>query len=700
MTVTTAPRTADYRGDGGTVTFAVPFRFLAPAHLRVVLIDSQGVETAGAVASVAGVGAAAGGTVSLATAPATGVRVMVFGHTPLSQEVDFTPGGAMPGDVVERAFDKLAMGQQEQAEQLSRAVVIPRAAGVKDLAFPAPEANKGLKFDGAGKLVTTRGDFDQLVGRAESSATKASASATSAGASATQSAGSATQAGASAAAAGASATRSESAAAAAQGSATKAKASETKAKTSATTAGRSATAAGVSEATARSDAAGAARSATTAKASATKAKTSATKAGASATQAASSASNAAQSAQAAERSQNRAHNYAWLSEHKSIKAAKSETEAKTSATEASASATRAATSATQSAGSATSAAGSATTATNQAIQSAQSATAAQTSATRAGASETQAKASQTAAKTSETAAGASATSAAQSAAKAAHVAKGPTKTAVVHADHVAVGRVNDYRSGNSAVADILQLARSSDFDLTGIVGGTDGKELRVQCTGGGDVTLVHNSPHSAAGNRIWLSPSAYPAGEVKLQQGDTASLLYMRYNASVGAVWVLSAVTQAKVLAVPVGTILPFAGVTLPVGYLFCDGGLLSRTTYAGLFGVIGTTYGAGDGTTTFARPDLRAEFLRGLDRGLGVDKNRRLGSAQGDLFKSHRHSAHGGAGAVSGLTSNDAGLAGSAVYHRGYVDWSTYSGQPFIHNSGGIETRPRNVAVNFVIKY
>ena len=119
-------------------------------------------------------------------------------------------------------------------------------------------------------------------------------------------------------------------------------------------------------------------------------------------------------------------------------------------------------------------------------------------------------------------------------------------TAVVHADRVAVGRVNDYRSGNSAVADILQLARSSDFDLTGIVGGTDGKELRVQCTGGGDVTLVHNSTHSSAGNRFWLSPSAYPAGEVKIEQGDTATLLYMRYNAAVGSVWVLTGVTQAQ----------------------------------------------------------------------------------------------------------------------------------------------------------
>lgn len=247
------------------------------------------------------------------------------------------------------------------------------------------------------------------------------------------------------------------------------------------------------------------------------------------------------------------------------------------------SATAAAGSATQSAGSATSAAASASTATTQANQSAHSGAvarveardakysriAARSAATSAASSARGAASSQTAAKTSETNAAASAAQAHSSAATArgriatqAQAEKGTddshlmtpertaqaiaalatdySPTAVVHADNVLVGRVNDYRAGNSATADILQLARSSDFDLTGIDDGVAGKELRVQCTGGGDVTLKHNSSHSTAGNRIWLSPSAYPAGEVKLQQGDTATLLYMRYNAAVGSVWVLT----------------------------------------------------------------------------------------------------------------------------------------------------------------
>lgn len=55
---------------------------------------------------------------------------------------------------------------------------------------------------------------------------------------------------------------------------------------------------------------------------------------------------------------------------------------------------------------------------------------------------------------------------------------------------------------------------------------------------------------------------------------------------------------------VPTGTILPFGGSKAPSGYLLCDGAQVSRTTYAALFAVIGTTYGNGDGVTTFHLPN------------------------------------------------------------------------------------------------
>lgn len=57
-------------------------------------------------------------------------------------------------------------------------------------------------------------------------------------------------------------------------------------------------------------------------------------------------------------------------------------------------------------------------------------------------------------------------------------------------------------------------------------------------------------------------------------------------------------------IAVPTGTMLSFAGSTVPEGFLEAEGSAVSRTTYADLFGVIGTTYGSGDGSTTFNVPD------------------------------------------------------------------------------------------------
>ena len=71
--------------------------------------------------------------------------------------------------------------------------------------------------------------------------------------------------------------------------------------------------------------------------------------------------------------------------------------------------------------------------------------------------------------------------------------------------------------------------------------------------------------------------------------------------------------TKASLIArLPAGVIIPFAGTSVPSGYLLCNGALVSRTDYADLFAAVGTLYGAGDGSTTFALPDLRDRVLQG----------------------------------------------------------------------------------------
>lgn len=142
--------------------------------------------------------------------------------------------------------------------------------------------------------------------------------------------------------------------------------------------------------------------------------------------------------------------------------------------------------------------------------------------------------------------------------------------------------------------------------------------------------------------------------------------------------------------AVPAGTMAPFAANTPPSGWLKCNGAAISRTTYAALFAKIGTTWGAGNGTTTFNVPDLRGEFLRYWDDGRGVDAGRAFASSQAEDFKSHTHDVPEGAVA----------LGSPQLYSSG----DDYTPNVFRYSTsgatGGSETRPRNVAVLAMIKY
>jgi microcystin-dependent protein len=107
-------------------------------------------------------------------------------------------------------------------------------------------------------------------------------------------------------------------------------------------------------------------------------------------------------------------------------------------------------------------------------------------------------------------------------------------------------------------------------------------------------------------------------------------------NASANAT--LTAATNLINAAVPTGTILLWGGNVAPTGYYEMDGSAKSRTGDANLFAVIGTTYGAGNGSNTFNLPQTQGEFVRGWDHGRGVDSGRTLGSFQADALKSHTH--------------------------------------------------------------
>jgi len=142
----------------------------------------------------------------------------------------------------------------------------------------------------------------------------------------------------------------------------------------------------------------------------------------------------------------------------------------------------------------------------------------------------------------------------------------------------------------------------------------------------------------------------------------------------------------------PVGTVVYVAYNTAPTGWLKCNGAAISRTTYADLFTKIGTTFGVGNGSTTFNLPDLRGEFIRGWDDGRGVDSGRTFGSAQAQATGPHNHDVAYGVGGYY------------PTAYGGYVlNSKNYTATNQALNTGtgiGTETRPRNISLLPCIKY
>ncbi len=156
---------------------------------------------------------------------------------------------------------------------------------------------------------------------------------------------------------------------------------------------------------------------------------------------------------------------------------------------------------------------------------------------------------------------------------------------------------------------------------------------------------------------------------------------------------------------VPAGTIITYGGLTPPVGYLWCDGTAYSRTTYSLLFTAIGTTWGAGNGSSTFNVPNLQGAFLRGSGAGLNPS-SRSVGSYEADKFGSHSHVASvsdpGHAHSYTAPASSPlaAGSSGSAFTQAATTGSSTTGITVSISASGSNETAPKNYGVLYCIKY
>ena len=180
----------------------------------------------------------------------------------------------------------------------------------------------------------------------------------------------------------------------------------------------------------------------------------------------------------------------------------------------------------------------------------------------------------------------------------------------------------------------------------------------------------------------------------------------------------------------PPGSVIAFAGASAPVGWLLCDGAVVDRTAYPELFAAIGIAHGEGDGSTTFALPDYRGTFLRGvngardslhLDPGVlmdpdatsrtaagpGGNQGNAVGSLQVDAVRTHFHRV--GIGGADSFTMAPGGATGRLAHFTG----DQYNAPNTLHFTDeghtlpdmtgpawlGYETRPTNAYVNFLIK-
>ena len=148
------------------------------------------------------------------------------------------------------------------------------------------------------------------------------------------------------------------------------------------------------------------------------------------------------------------------------------------------------------------------------------------------------------------------------------------------------------------------------------------------------------------------------------------------------------------------GSEMTWATATVPTGWLEENGAAISRSTYSALFAVLGTTFGVGDGSSTFNLPDARGEFIRGWAHGSANDPDRAARTNRGD----------GTTGDVVGSKQ----LSENKAHTHTYSDFNDYVNCPVgggyrlhdavttktTNSTGGGESRPRNTNRMIIIKY
>lgn len=212
--------------------------------------------------------------------------------------------------------------------------------------------------------------------------------------------------------------------------------------------------------------------------------------------------------------------------------------------------------------------------------------------------------------------------------------------------------------------------------ITGLGSGAAGIHRRVRFAG--ILTLTYNATSLILPTSASITTAADDMAE--FTSLGSSNWICTNYERKSGA-----ALAASGAASIPVGAVMVYAGLTEPTDWQFCYGQAISRATFAALFAIVSTTYGVGDGSTTFNVPDLRGRVVAGQDDMGGSSANRLTGlsaGVDGDTLgasggaeshtlvtaelAAHDHSltvgGSGGAGTVSLTTSSVAGSANAAL--------------------------------------